>query len=54
MPVLERVTPEDALERVQNALGELVTETKLNFGHVDVWCAPENLVEIATRLRDGA
>jgi NADH-quinone oxidoreductase subunit C len=47
-----RVTPEDALERVRSALGDLAVEPKLNFGAVDLTCTRENLVEVATKLRD--
>ena len=53
MAVTERVAAGDGLERVQEALGTLATEARLNFDHVDVWCAPKDLVEVATRLRDG-
>ena len=52
MPVLERLSPEEALERVRGVLGDRVSDAKLNFDHVDVVCAPENLVEVMTALRD--
>lgn len=52
MPVLERVGGEEALERVTTALGDLARDVKLNFGHVDVTCEPQNLVEVVTQLRD--
>jgi NADH-quinone oxidoreductase subunit C len=53
LPVIEKVAPEEALERVTSALGDLATDLKLNHGQVDLHCAPENLVEVATKLRDG-
>jgi NADH-quinone oxidoreductase subunit C len=52
MPVIERVAPEDALERVQSALGDSVVESWLNFGHVDVICEPGNFVSVMQTLRD--
>jgi NADH:ubiquinone oxidoreductase subunit C len=52
VPVLERLSPEEALERVRGVLGDRISEPKLNFDHVDVACAPENLVEVMTALRD--
>ena len=53
MPYLEKVVADDALERVRTELGDLVTDHKVVHGHVHVTCTPENLVEVATRLRDG-
>jgi NADH-quinone oxidoreductase subunit C len=44
--------PDDALRLVQEALGDRVTETGINFGQVDVTCPPENLVDVMTTLRD--
>lgn len=52
MPVIERVTGEEAVSRVEGALDELATDVKVNRGHVDLTCRPENLVEALTRLRD--
>jgi NADH-quinone oxidoreductase subunit C len=52
VPVLEKVAPTDALERVTAALGDLAQDVKLSFGHVDVTCEPQNLVEAVTELRD--
>lgn len=46
------VPAEEALRRVQAALGDRAVEPRLNFGHVDVACAPEHLVEAVTILRD--
>ena len=51
-PVLERVSAEEALSRVQEALGERVSDAKLNHGSVDCTCAPEALVEALRTLRD--
>ncbi|MGI8774768.1 MAG: NADH-quinone oxidoreductase subunit C [Actinomycetota bacterium] len=50
---MERVVGDDALERVQDELGDLITEPTIQHGHVHINCAPANLVEVATRLRDG-
>ena len=52
MPVVERIAPEDALERVQAALGDSVVESWLNFGHVDVICEPGTFVSVMQTLRD--
>jgi NADH-quinone oxidoreductase subunit C len=46
------VTPEQALERVQTAVGDRVGDLRLNFGQVDMVCASDALVEVVTRLRD--
>ena len=43
---------DDALGRVEEAVGSKVSELRLNFGHVDAVCAPEDLVEVVTKLRD--
>ena len=48
----KRMAPEEALERAERALGDLVSEPRLNYGQIDVTCSPENLVEVMTRLRD--
>jgi NADH:ubiquinone oxidoreductase subunit C len=53
MPVFDRIAGDDLLERVRAELGDLATDSKLNYEHVAIWCRPENLVEVATRLRDG-
>jgi NADH-quinone oxidoreductase subunit C len=44
--------PEEALQRVRDAVGGRITDAKLNFGHVDVTCPPEHVVEVMTQLRD--
>ena len=46
------VTPEEALERAQKALGERVSEVRLNFGQVDLICPPDALVGVCETLRD--
>jgi NADH-quinone oxidoreductase subunit C len=48
------LAPEEALARVQEALGDKVSNMKLNFGHVHFVCRPENLVEVAKELRNNA
>ena len=52
MPVIERVQAERALERVQAALGEAATDAHVNHGHVDITCAPGELVSVVQTLRD--
>jgi NADH-quinone oxidoreductase subunit C len=52
MPVVEKLTADAALERVQAALGSKVTDPKVNHGAVDVTCSTENLVDVVTTLRD--
>jgi NADH-quinone oxidoreductase subunit C len=52
VPVRERVSSEEALERVQAALGDRARDAKLNFGHVDITVDPEHLRDVATTLRD--
>ena len=52
--MLERVTPEEALERVRATLGDRASEVRLNFDQVDLVCEPARLVEVMTALRDDA
>ncbi len=52
MPVIEPVSPEQALERVQTALGDALSSAGLNHGQVDVSCAPDSLVAVIEKLRD--
>ncbi len=47
-----KVAAQDALGRVQAALGDKAVEPQVNFGQVDIACAPEHLVEVASILRD--
>jgi NADH-quinone oxidoreductase subunit C len=49
---LSPVTPEDALTRAAQALGSKVSDLRLNFGHLDASCRPEDLIEVAQTLRD--
>jgi NADH-quinone oxidoreductase subunit C len=51
-PVLERVAADQALARVQEALGDKVSDAKVNHGAVDLTCSPERFVEVARALRD--
>jgi NADH:ubiquinone oxidoreductase subunit C len=53
VPILERIEPQEALSRLQNALGSEISNSELNLDHLSVTCAPENLVEVVRRLRDG-
>ena len=52
MAVTERVQGEEAVTRVQGALGALATEVRQNVEQVDLSTTPENLVEVMTKLRD--
>lgn len=52
MPVIDRVAPEDALQRVQDALGDLGSDVHLNHDHVDLTCTPDDFPAVAERLRD--
>lgn len=52
MPVLERLSPEDVLNRAQTELGDLVSDLKLNFGQLDLVCRPDELHAVLTTLRD--
>ena len=51
MPVIERVSPEQALERVRTALGDAITSIQLNHGQVDLECQPQDLVDVVRTLR---
>ncbi len=50
--MVERISPEAALERVQAALGGSARDLKLNHGQVDVTCDPGALVEVVRTLHD--
>jgi NADH-quinone oxidoreductase subunit C len=52
VPVLERLIPEEALERVRSTIGDKAKEAGLNFDQVDFTCAPRNLRDVMTTLRD--
>ncbi|HVL64854.1 MAG TPA: NADH-quinone oxidoreductase subunit C [Actinomycetota bacterium] len=49
---MARPTPGESLERVRSAVGNLISNESLVFGHVDVTVSPENLVELVKTLRD--
>jgi NADH-quinone oxidoreductase subunit C len=51
MPVLERLSPDQALDRVRGALGDRVTELHLNHEQVDLICEPANLVDVVRTLK---
>ena len=51
MSVVERVSGEDAVTRVQEALVGLAT-VKPNFEQVDLTCLREHYVDVMTKLRD--
>jgi NADH-quinone oxidoreductase subunit C len=53
LPVINRLTPEDALSQAHDLLGDRVSEIKLNFDQLDLWCERDHLVEILAALRDG-
>jgi NADH-quinone oxidoreductase subunit C len=48
----QRVSVDDALTRVESALAGRIAGAGLNHGQVDIRCAPEQLVEVMTVLRD--
>jgi NADH-quinone oxidoreductase subunit C len=53
MPVTRtRLSPEEALERVQSAVGSRARNVRLNFEQVDLVCEPDGLVEVVSALRD--
>ncbi len=52
MPLTERIAGDEAVDRVRTAMGDKVSEIKDNYGQVDLVCAPENLAEVMTALRD--
>jgi NADH-quinone oxidoreductase subunit C len=54
VPVIDRLSPEDALTRAQELLGDRASEIKLNFDQLDVTCSREHLVDVIADLRDGA
>ncbi len=51
MPVIERVAPETALERVRTSIGSLTGDVKLNFEAVDITCEPDKLRDVVTTLQ---
>ena len=52
MPVVERVSSDDALARVRRALDDRLAQSRINFGQVDVTVEPRHLVDVMTTLRD--
>ena len=52
VPVRDRVAPQQALERITTALGDRISNARLNFDQVDLVCEPSSLVEVMTALRD--
>jgi NADH-quinone oxidoreductase subunit C len=50
--VRKHVSPEDALERVRDAVGDRAGDVALSHGHVDVTCEAAALPDIALSLRD--
>ena len=46
------VTPDEALERVTNALGDSARDVRLNFDQVDLTCSPAAVLEVVEKLRD--
>jgi NADH-quinone oxidoreductase subunit C len=50
--VIQRVAADEALERVQTALGDRVSQVLLNYGQVDLVCEPSRLPDVARTLRD--
>lgn len=52
MPVIEKLSPERALERVEKVLGAAATLTGVNHGQVDITCSPDNVVDVVRNLRD--
>ncbi|MEA2452572.1 MAG: NADH-quinone oxidoreductase subunit [Actinomycetota bacterium] len=51
MPVIDRVTPEQALERVSSALGDSISASGVSHGQIDVTCAPARVVDVVSTLR---
>ena len=49
---LQRLSPEEGLARVEAAVGDRVSNLRLNFGQVDLVCERADVVEVMTALRD--
>ena len=43
---------DEALRRVDTAVGNRLLDQRVNHGQVDITVVPENLVEVVTALRD--
>jgi NADH-quinone oxidoreductase subunit C len=52
VPVIERLSEEQALERARDALGKFADAVEVNHGQLDITCSPASVVEVTTRLRD--
>lgn len=52
MPVIERVSAEDALERARELLGDKATDLRVNHGQLDLSCNPGDVVDVVRALRD--
>ena len=52
MPIVEKLSPERGLERVEKVLGAAATSAGVNHGQVDITCSPESIVEVVRTLRD--
>ena len=50
--VQERLSPDEILGRVERVLDGMITASRLNFGHADVTCEPDRLVDVVTTLRN--
>ncbi|MQA99453.1 MAG: hypothetical protein GEU78_04045 [Actinobacteria bacterium] len=48
----ERVSAEEAVERLRSTLGDDVGDVEVRFGHLDATCSAENLRHVMTTLRD--
>ncbi|MEA2510113.1 MAG: NADH-quinone oxidoreductase subunit [Actinomycetota bacterium] len=51
--MIDRLSPEEVLDRARELLGDRVSELGSNFGQLEVTCARERLVEVVGDLRDG-
>ena len=52
MPVVEKISPEGALDRVRAAIGDLGTNMGLNHDQVDLTCSPDNVRQVVRALHD--
>ena len=48
----QRVSAEEAVERVRSALGQKVESLEIRYGHLDATCSIENYREVVQTLRD--
>jgi NADH-quinone oxidoreductase subunit C len=47
-----RISADEALARVQAALGDRIVDAHLNYDQIDITCAPDRLVAVMETLRD--